>query len=104
MRIPLSPTQLRIVEMVAQGMANKAIARELDITGKTVSAHLHRACEKLGAKNRVQLAAHCAVSGGAIVDRVWNANEGIDVPPLWAHVGPMTPPGFTIYNIVKALP
>lgn len=43
----LTPRQREVVEMVAQGLSNKAVARELDLSVRTVEAHLY------GASNRI---------------------------------------------------
>ena len=40
----------------AKGLSNKEIARLLDITERTVKAHLAKSFERLGAKDRLQLA------------------------------------------------
>jgi DNA-binding NarL/FixJ family response regulator len=40
----------------AKGLSNKEIARILDITERTVKAHLAATFERLGAKDRLQLA------------------------------------------------
>lgn len=42
--------------LVAQGMSNKQVAGELDITERTVKAHLSAIFQKTGIRNRLQLA------------------------------------------------
>lgn len=51
----LTPRQLDIAKLVAQGMNNKAIAQALDIKDRTVKSHLTNVFEKLAVKNRLQL-------------------------------------------------
>ena len=56
----LSPSERRVVELAAEGRANKEIARVLHVTVHTVEAHLSRAYAKLGVHSRGQLAARIA--------------------------------------------
>jgi DNA-binding CsgD family transcriptional regulator len=53
----LTPTEQDIVELAAQGLTNKDIARRLSIAVHTVEVHLSRAYAKLGVHTRSQLAA-----------------------------------------------
>ncbi|MDR3413445.1 MAG: response regulator transcription factor [Formivibrio sp.] len=52
----LSTREREVARLAARGAANKVIARELDITERTVKAHLSSAFEKLQVEDRVQLA------------------------------------------------
>lgn len=45
-----------VAELVAAGKTNKEVARALDITERTVKAHLGSSFEKLGVRDRLQLA------------------------------------------------
>jgi DNA-binding NarL/FixJ family response regulator len=53
----LTPTERQIVELAAEGLANKEIARTLDLAVHTVEVHLSRAYAQLGVRSRGQLAA-----------------------------------------------
>ena len=53
----LTPRELEIVRLVAGGMTNREIARELWVSPNTVSKHLENAFEKLGVSNRTAAAA-----------------------------------------------
>jgi DNA-binding NarL/FixJ family response regulator len=53
----LSARELEVVRLVADGLANKAIAGKLHLSVRTVESHVHRALAKLGLENRTQLAA-----------------------------------------------
>jgi DNA-binding NarL/FixJ family response regulator len=50
----LTPQQLRVLEMVAQGQLNKQIADALGIQLRTVKAHMSEIFHKLGVRNRTQ--------------------------------------------------
>lgn len=52
----LTPTEQDVVELAAQGLTNKEIARHLSIAVHTVEVHLSRAYVKLGVRSRSQLA------------------------------------------------
>jgi DNA-binding CsgD family transcriptional regulator len=52
----LTPSELRIVRLAADGRTNREIAHELYITLKTVEGHLSRAYAKLGIDGRAELA------------------------------------------------
>ena len=52
----LTPSQLRVLRLVAQGHSNKRIGRDLDITPATVKAHITVILRKLGVKRRTQAA------------------------------------------------
>ena len=51
----LTPSERRIVELVAEGGSNKQIAATLFVTPKTVETHLSRIYAKLGVHSRTQL-------------------------------------------------
>ncbi|MGM9491746.1 response regulator [Ideonella sp. YS5] len=62
----LSPREREIVQLVANGLSNKEIARSLDITEATVKIHVQHLLRKLNLKSRVQaavFAAGCGVVG-----------------------------------------
>ena len=56
----LTPTELDVVRLVADGLANKEIAARLFISPRTVQAHLTHVYAKLGTTSRVQLAKEAA--------------------------------------------
>lgn len=51
----LSEREREVAERVAQGASNKEIADQLNITERTVKAHLGAIFEKLGVRDRLQL-------------------------------------------------
>ncbi|MCU1260752.1 MAG: two component transcriptional regulator, LuxR family [Bryobacterales bacterium] len=60
---PLSPRELEIVALVAQGFRNKTIAEKLAISEQTVKNHLHNIFDKLGVLDRLELALYAIHSG-----------------------------------------
>lgn len=52
----LTPREREIARLVGNGASNKVIARELNITDRTVKAHLSAIFQKLGVRDRLQLA------------------------------------------------
>jgi DNA-binding CsgD family transcriptional regulator len=51
----LTPSELRVARLAAEGSTNREIAQELYVTLKTVEGHLSRAYTKLGIDGRAQL-------------------------------------------------
>lgn len=60
----LTPAELRVVELVGEGLSNPHIAERLFVTRDTVKGHVAAAFRKLGVSNRAELAAE-AVRRGA---------------------------------------
>ena len=52
----LTARELELARLVARGLCNKLIAREVGITDGTVKFYLHRIYQKLGVAGRTQLA------------------------------------------------
>jgi non-specific serine/threonine protein kinase len=52
----LSGRELEVAELVADGLANKAIAQRLHLSVRTVESHVRHTLTKLGLDNRTQLA------------------------------------------------
>lgn len=52
----LTPSELRIAHMAADGMTNREIAQALTVTAKTVETHLRHVFQKLDVDRRTQLA------------------------------------------------
>jgi ATP/maltotriose-dependent transcriptional regulator MalT len=62
---PLTARELEVLELLAQGLPNKAIAARLGISDQTVKFHVAAICGKLGASNRTD-ATHRALRLGLI--------------------------------------
>lgn len=54
-RDQLTPQELQIAQMAAEGLTNREIGEKLYVSHRTVSAHLHRIFPKLGITARAQL-------------------------------------------------
>jgi DNA-binding NarL/FixJ family response regulator len=64
----LTARDLQVLECVARGATNRAIAETLCITENTVKIHLHNILEKLHVENRIQAAMY-AVREGLVCDQ-----------------------------------
>lgn len=55
-RVALAPRERQLIRYVRRGLRNREIAKELGVTEGTVKVYLHAVFEKLGVKNRTELA------------------------------------------------
>ncbi|MGH3607954.1 MAG: response regulator transcription factor [Pseudonocardiaceae bacterium] len=55
--LPLTGREREAVTLAAGGLSNRQIADRLVVSVRTVEGHLYRACAKLGASDRAELAA-----------------------------------------------
>ena len=62
---PLTPREIEVLELLAEGLPNKAIAARLSISDQTVKFHVASITGKLGAQNRTD-AVRRAVRRGLI--------------------------------------
>jgi DNA-binding NarL/FixJ family response regulator len=67
----LTARELEVLEAVARGLPNRAVAKELFLSDQTVKRHLRRVYRKLGVANRTEaartlygLGLHAATDGG----------------------------------------
>ncbi|WLB58018.1 response regulator transcription factor [Bradyrhizobium japonicum] len=60
----LSPRELEIVRLVADGLPNKTIGAILDISAWTVATHLRRIFAKLGVTSRSAMVARAVEQAG----------------------------------------
>lgn len=65
--VELSDREKEVLSLVAAGLANKVIAQRLEISEKTVKAHLTRVFERIGVSDRTQAA-------------LWAQRQGIGPP------------------------
>jgi len=59
----LTPREVEMVQLVAQGLRNKVIADRLSISEGTVKIHLHNIYEKLGVDGRLELVLYAQLKG-----------------------------------------
>ena len=53
----MTPTELRIAELVAAGRSNAEVAKELVVSPRTVEWNLSKVYRKLGVRSRAELTA-----------------------------------------------
>ena len=54
--VELTPTELRVVQLVAKGMANREIANQLNVSQRTIESHVSNMLNKTSLNNRTELA------------------------------------------------
>jgi DNA-binding CsgD family transcriptional regulator len=65
----LSPREREVVQLVAAGLRNKEIARDLHISERTVKFHLGRIFTKLGVDSRTEIALRVIAEGALVPKR-----------------------------------
>jgi DNA-binding NarL/FixJ family response regulator len=75
----LTPREEQVVALVAEGLGNRTIARELNLGEHTVKKYLFRIFEKLGISSRVELVLY-AVNNGDPRQAEWLAGASRVVP------------------------
>jgi len=61
--VKLTKREHEVVDLIARGMSNKEIARELNIAVHTVKSHVHNTLEKLALHTRLELASFALTEG-----------------------------------------
>lgn len=61
----LTPREEQVVALVADGLSNREVARELDLSEHTVKKYMFRIFDKLGISSRVELVLYAVSNGGA---------------------------------------
>jgi DNA-binding NarL/FixJ family response regulator len=54
--VELTPTELKVVQFVARGMANREIADQMNVSQRTIESHVSNMLGKTGLHNRTELA------------------------------------------------
>ncbi len=78
---PLSKREQEILELVARGLSNQEIARDLVISLNTVKVHLRNIFAKLGASSRTEAIVRAAQAGWINVAGMEEADETVGVAP-----------------------
>jgi two-component system nitrate/nitrite response regulator NarL len=60
----LTPREEQVVALVADGLSNRAVAGELDLSEHTIKKYLFRIFDKLGISSRVELVLYAVSNGG----------------------------------------
>jgi len=63
--VRMSQREREVIDLIADGLSNKEIARRLHIATDTVKSHVHNILEKLAIHNRLQIAAHAHRARGS---------------------------------------
>jgi len=71
----LTPREEQVVALVADGLSNREVARELGLSEHTVKKYLFHIFDKLGISSRVELVLY-AVSHGGVRQAEWIAGAG----------------------------
>ena len=61
----LTPQELQIARLAAQGLSNREIGQRLYLSHRTVGSHLYRIFPKLGVTSRMQLTMMLSAPGSA---------------------------------------
>ena len=59
----LTQREIELLQLVARGLSNKALAHELSISENTVKYHLRKILQKLGAQNRTEAVTNAILVG-----------------------------------------
>jgi DNA-binding NarL/FixJ family response regulator len=54
--VDLTPTEQKVIQLVAKGMSNREIASDLSVSQRTVESHVSNMLGKTGLSNRTELA------------------------------------------------
>lgn len=63
----LTPREQQVVALAAEGLSNRDIARELDLSEHTIKKYLFRIFDKLGVSSRVELVLYAVNHGGPLL-------------------------------------
>jgi DNA-binding NarL/FixJ family response regulator len=61
----MTPREREVIDLIAEGLSNKAIAQRLHIAPHTVKSHVRNIMEKLTLHTRLQVAAYAHREGSS---------------------------------------
>jgi DNA-binding NarL/FixJ family response regulator len=61
--VHMTPRELEVIALIAQGLSNKEISKRLTIAADTVKSHVRNVMEKLALHTRLQIAAYANRQG-----------------------------------------
>jgi DNA-binding NarL/FixJ family response regulator len=61
--VRMTPRELQVITLIAEGLSNKAIAARLHVATHTVKSHVRNIMEKLTLHTRLQIAAYAHTRG-----------------------------------------
>jgi two-component system NarL family response regulator len=61
--VRMTPREHQVIDLIAERMINKAVARELRISSHTVKSHVRNILEKLALHSRLQVAMYARDTG-----------------------------------------
>jgi len=85
-RYSLTRREGQLVSLLSQGLKNKEIATALTISEGTVKVYLSRLFQKLGVKDRFELALYGLKNltpGGGVIDSTYGGNGKKPAAPIW---------------------
>jgi DNA-binding NarL/FixJ family response regulator len=59
----LTPRELEVLRLMAQGLSNRKIAEQLAVNERTIKSHVGEILSKLGVENRTQAVTYGAAHG-----------------------------------------
>ena len=54
--VELTPTETKVVQLVAKGLSNREVAEKLSVSRRTIESHVSNMLNKTSLKNRTELA------------------------------------------------
>ncbi|MFM7578554.1 MAG: response regulator transcription factor, partial [Microcystaceae cyanobacterium] len=54
--VELTTTEMKVVQLVSQGLSNREIAEKLNVSQRTIESHISNMLNKTGLHNRTELA------------------------------------------------
>jgi DNA-binding NarL/FixJ family response regulator len=74
----LTKREEEVVRLLAEGMQNRDIARELKLSEHTIKNYLFHIFDKLGVSSRVELVLYAVSNGGRVLSTPARSNEAIE--------------------------